>query len=135
MLTSILLGVVATLTDVVNVLRGEVEELANLDGIINLVERRLIVALRMVNFPLFVMELVSFLMIFGKLIQHSNDIEFVRAKGDPDPHYCERGIWNLMIAVAVIYPLLLLFRVAILVGSLLDGKKKPITVKEQDADS
>ena len=126
---------VATLTDVVNVLRGEVEELANLDGIINLVERRLIVALRMVNFPLFVMELVSFLMIFGKLIQHSNDIEFVRAEGDPDPHYRERGIWNLMIAVAVIYPLLLLFRVAILVGSLLDDKKKPEALKEQEADS
>jgi len=127
----LLAGVVATLTTVVNDLREEVEELANLDGIINLVESRLIVGLRMVNFPLFVMELVTFVVISSLVFRHNNDIEFKRDPDEKDPHYCELGIWKLMVAVMVIYTALLLFRVAVLAGSLISDEKPEIQEQEK----
>ena len=119
----LLAGVVATLTEVVNTLRAEVEELANLDGIINLVEHRLIVGLRMLNFPLLVMELVTFAMIFYYVIKHGSDIEFVRTSHEESPHYCEEGVWKLMQAVVVIYSALFIFRVLILAGSLMSDEE------------
>jgi len=133
----LLAGVVATLTDVVNDLREEVEELANLDGIINLVEYRLIVGLRMVNFPLFVMEVVTFGAITGLVFLHADDIEFKRDEGEVNPHYCESGIWKLMLAVVVIYTALLIFRVVVLAGSLISDKKaddKMAKIKEQEEE-
>ena len=120
----LLAGVVATLTDVVNDLREEVEELANLDGIINLVEYRLIVGLRMVNFPLFVMEVVTFGAIAGLVFVHAEDIEFKKKdEGEVSPNFCESGIWKLMLAVVIIYTALLIFRVVVLAGSLISDKK------------
>ena len=119
----LLAGVVATLTDVVNDLREEVENLAFLDGIINLVESRLIVGLRMVNFPLFVMELVTYGAIFSLVISHAGDITFTKAQNETNPDYCEKGVWQLMIAVIVIYTALLIFRVVTLAGSLISDNK------------
>ena len=116
-------GVVATLTEVVNTLRAEVEELANLDGIINLVEHRLIVGLRMLNFPLLVTELVTFVALFYNVIKHGADIEFVRTSHEENPHYCEEGVWKLMQAVVVIYSALFIFRVLILAGSLMSDEE------------
>ena len=127
----LLAGVVATLTEVVNDLREEVEQLAYLDGIINLVESRLIVGLRMVNFPLFVMELVTFGAIAYLVFLHGDDIEFKRTD-ERNPHYCEPGIWKLMIAVMVIYTALLIFRVVVLAGSLMSDKKKEAESLEQE---
>jgi len=129
----LLAGVVATLTEVVNSLRDEVEELANLDGIINLVENRLIVGLRMVNFPLFMMEVVTFGAIAYLTFYHSNDIVINREDSEGNPHYCEPGIWKLMQAVVVIYTALLIFRVVVLVGSLISDKKPGIKVQEEES--
>jgi len=116
-------GVVATLITVVNELREEVELLAKLDCIINLAESRLIVGLRMVNFPLFVVELASYIAISVAVFRHSNDIEFRRDPEDKNPHYCESGVWKLMIAVMVIYTGLLIFRVVVLAGSLISDQQ------------
>jgi len=128
----LLAGVVATLTGVVNDLRDEVEELANLDGIINLVEHRLIVGLRMVNFPLFVMEVVTFGAITYLVFYHSDDIKLRREGSENNPHYCEPGIWKLMLAVVVIYTALLIFRVVVLAGSLISDKKPEIKEQKEE---
>ena len=58
------------------------EMLADLDGIINKIEHRLILALRFVNFPLFCVEFFSFLMISFRVITHWNSIDL------------EKGSWH-----------------------------------------
>ena len=98
--------------------------LAALDGIINKVERRLIQFLRFVNFPLFCMELWSFVVISMRVINHWDDIDKENSRLDDEdnalnPKYCEGGIWQLMVAVLFMYTFVLLFRVAVVVASLL----------------
>ena len=119
-------GVVFSMTEVLNDLRGQVEMLAALDGIINKIEHRLILALRFVNFPLFCVEFFSFLMISFRVITHWNSIDLEKKKlasGEANPHYCERGTWSLMVAVMIVYCLVIVFRVAIVVGTVSDGKR------------
>lgn len=68
--------------------RGQVERLAALDGIINKIEHRLILALRFVNFTLFCVEFFSFLMISFSVITHwnSTDLEDKKlASGEANP--------------------------------------------------
>ena len=60
-------GVVATLTEVINDLRQEVERCVGLDKIINKAEHRLIVFLKAVRFPLFCAELAAFFVICTKV--------------------------------------------------------------------
>ena len=124
-------GVVFTMTEVLNDLRAQVEVLAALDGIINKVEHRLILALRFINFPLFCTEFVTFLMVSGRVISHWNNIKTETSDklidGEPNPHFCERGIWALMVAVMIIYAMVILFRVGVVVGTIIDGKKSKKT--------
>ena len=55
---------------------------------------------------------VCYFFIVDLVGQHATDIIFQRTGGhDDDMHYCEESVWNLMIAVTVIYGLVLLFRV------------------------
>ena len=125
-------GVVATLTDVINLLRTDVQTLAMLDGIINKAEHRLLTFLRMVNFPLFIMEFVAFISIFILVVEHYGTIvhdkkEAKLEDGSFNPEYCENGPWRLMIAVIVIYSFVMIFRVFTIITSLWDGdvsKKK-----------
>ena len=117
-------GVVQTCTAVLNNLRGQVEMLAALDGIINKVEHRLIQFLRFVNLPFFYMELVSFVVISMRVIDNWNDIDNENRfggddKSDLNPNYCEGGTWQLMVAVMFVYSLVIVFRVAVIVASLI----------------
>ena len=119
-------GVVFSMTEVLNDLRGQVEMLAALDGIINKIEHRLILILRLINFPLFCIEFYSFLMISIRVIGHWNSIDLENARlegGGANPHYCERGTWSLMVAVMIVYCLVIVFRVAIVVGTVAGGTK------------
>ena len=98
--------------------------LAALDGIINKVEHRLIQFLRFVNLPFFCMELVSFAVISMRVIDNWNDIDNENRfggddKSDLNPNYCEGGTWQLMVAVMFVYSLVIIFRVAVIVASLL----------------
>ena len=99
--------------------------LAALDGIINKVERRLIQFLRFVNFPLFCMELWSFVVISMRVIDNWDDIDKENRRlggddgGDLNPNYCEGGTWQLMVAVLFVYSLVIIFRVAVIVASLI----------------
>ena len=44
--------------------------------------------------------------------EHAPDIVYVKAGGlGGGMHYCEESVWDLMIAVTVIYGLVLLFRI------------------------
>ena len=98
------------MTEVLNDLRGQVEMLAALDGIINRMEHKLILALRFVNFPLFCVELVSFLMVSSRVVIHWNTIDNENQKlssGEANPHYCERGTWSLMVAIMILYCLVI----------------------------
>ena len=119
-------GVVATLTDVVNLLRTEIRELAMLDGIINKAEHQLLTILRMLNFPLFLMEFTAFISIFILVVEHYGSIvhnsdEAKLQDGRFNPDYCEDGPWKLMIAVIVIYSFVMIFRVFTIITSLWDG--------------
>ena len=115
-------GVVATLTDVINILREEVEAVSMLDGIINKAEHRLLTILRMVIFPLFLMEFTCFMSIVTLVFEHFENIvtDADKAKREDDslnPHYCESGPWKLMCSVVIIYFIVLVFRIITLLGS------------------
>ena len=115
-------GVVATLTDVINILREEIQALLMLDGIINKAEHRLLGFLRMVIFPLFLMEFICFLSIVTLVFQHIGNIVNVsdkakREDGSLNPDYCEKGPWKLMCSVVIIYFIVLVFRMTTLLGS------------------
>ena len=43
--------------------------------------------------------------------------------GRPNPDFCERSTWKLMVAVTVIYSLVLIFRVLTVIGSLVTDRK------------
>ena len=103
--------------------------LAALDGIINKTEHRLIQVLRFLNFPLFCVEFYSFTMISILVLSHwdSIDLENGKFEGKPNPHFCERGTWSLMVAVMFVYLLVIVFRVAIVVGTLAAGDKETRT--------
>ena len=131
-------GVVQTCTAVLNDLRGQVEMLAALDGIINKVEHRLIQFLRFVNFPFFCIEVVSFVMISLHVVEHWDSIDYksreLEVEGENreledevemrlNPSYCESGTWHLMVAVMFIYAIVLMFRVAVTVASLMGGRE------------
>ena len=122
-------GVVFSMTEVLNDLRGQVEMLAALDGIINKIEHRLILALRFLNFPLFCMEFLSFLMVSFRVLSHWNTIQTSTEDkklptGEANPHFCERGTWSLMVAVMIVYCVVIVFRVAIVVGTVTDGSRR-----------
>ena len=119
-------GVVSTLTAVINQLREEVQTLASLDGIINRMEHRLILLLRMTNFPLFMTQFVAFIMISSMMVGNWTNIENDPEKaknsdGSHNPYFCEKGTWQLMVGVVIIYPPIILFRAAVVVGSLMKG--------------
>eukprot|EP00092_Neocalanus_flemingeri_P018928 GFUD01020504.1.p2 GENE.GFUD01020504.1~~GFUD01020504.1.p2 ORF type:complete len:333 (+),score=122.64 GFUD01020504.1:36-1001(+) len=121
-------GVVFSITDVLNELRRQVEMLAALDGIINKIEHRLILVLRFINFPLFCVEFITFLMLSSRVVSHRSIIQTSTedkklSTGEANPHFCERGTWNLMVAVMIVYCLVIIFRVAIVVGTITQGKK------------
>ena len=52
------------------------------------------------------------------------------ATGKPNPDFCERGTWKLMVAVTVIYSFVLLFRVLTVIGSLAVDRKRKEAVSE-----
>jgi hypothetical protein len=119
-------GVVFTLTGVINQLREEVQDLAQLDGIINKVEHRLILFLRLINFPLFVVEVVSFVMIVSLVSTHFGNIETTPNPNKPgasNPNFCQKSTWKLMLGIAAIYTCVIVFRIVTIVGSLVSDRE------------
>ena len=46
--------------------------------------------------------------------------------GKPNPDFCERSTWKLMVAVTVIYSRVLVFRVLTVIGSLVTDRKRTL---------
>ena len=70
-----------------------------------------------------------------QVIQHWSSIQTSPvaarlATGRPNPDFCERGTWKLMVAVTVIYSIVLLFRVVTVIGSLVTDRKRKEAVRE-----
>ena len=122
-------GVVQICTAGLNGFRSQVEMLAALYGIINKVEYRLTQFLRFVNFSFFCIEVVSFVMISLHVIEHWDSIDYENRELEDEgekilnPSYCESGTWHLMVAVLFIYAIVLAFRVAVTVASLMGGRE------------
>ena len=59
-----------------------------------------------------------------RVINHWDDIDIKNSRLDDEdktinPKFCEGGIWQLMVAVLFMYSFVLMFRVAVVVASLL----------------
>jgi len=113
-------GIVYSLTGVLNQVRGRVEEMAILDGIINKAEHRIILFLQFCNFLLFRFEFLCFIMIVSLVIANAGSITFDDSSPNKD-HYCERGTWTLMLAVNGIYSVVFLFRVTVIIAAIWGG--------------
>ena len=52
-------------------------------------------------------------MIVERVVRHSPDVIFKKDPDvpDTDKHYCELGVWRLMLAITGIYSIVLLFRI------------------------
>ena len=69
------------------------------------------------------------------MVQHWSSIQTSPAAarldtGRPNPDFCERGTWKLMVAVTVIYSIVLIFRVLTVIGSLVTDRKGKEAVRE-----
>ena len=100
-------------------LTRRVEAMAAKDGIVNHAERRLIDFLKFLRLPLFIFELVGWLAIVNIVIKNMEVIEF---KVRESENYCEQGIWNICLIITSVYTLVFLFRIVIIVASLV-GKE------------
>ena len=100
-------------------LTRQVEVLAAKNGIINRAENILIDILKLLRLPLFCMELIGYGAVVSKVFSEWQDINF----SDPDSsHYCSEGIWHVMLIIAIVYPLILAFRILVIVASLIGTK-------------
>ena len=56
---------------------------------------------------------VCFFVIVERVVRHSPDVIFKKDPDvpDTDKHYCELGVWRLMLAITGIYSIVLLFRI------------------------
>ena len=115
-------GVIYTLTGVLSQVQEKVIEMAHLDGIVNKAEHRIILALKLIKFPLFVTELVCFVAIVSEVFANYDHIDHEK-KDEGGKHYCERGLWKLMLAITGIYSVLFVLRVFIIIASFFGGEK------------
>jgi hypothetical protein len=111
----LIIGIVYTLTGVMQKLLVEVEEMAKKDGIVNRAEHYMIDAIKFVMLPLFIIELVAFGRVVELTVTNYKNIEL---KDKEDDYYCVEGVWHLMQAMSGIYTVLLLFRVWVIVASM-----------------
>jgi len=115
-------GVIFTLTGVLNQVQEKVVEMAHLDGIVNKAEHRIIMALKFFKFPLFVTEVVCFAVIVSEVVINFSHITFEEDKKGGE-HYCEQGVWTLMLAMTGIYSILFVVRVVVIIAALFGGEK------------
>ena len=97
-------------------LTRQVEVLAAKDGIINRAENILIDILKLLRLPLFSMELIAYGAVVSKVFSEWQDITFSDAESS---HYCSEGIWHVMLVIAIVYTLILAFRILAIVASLI----------------
>ena len=100
-------------------LTRQVEVLAAKDGIINRAENMLIDILKFLRLPLFSMELIAYGAVVFKVFSEWQDINFSDAESS---HYCSEGIWHVMLVIAIVYTLILAFRILAIVASLIGTK-------------
>ena len=104
-------------------LTREVEVLAAKDGIINRAEHILIDCLKFLKLPLFTLELVGYVAIVTRVFVEWTDVKFVEEpKSD---HYCQEGIWNICLIITIVYSLVFVFRIIVIVASLVGKKSAP----------
>lgn len=114
------IGVTYTLTEVLTRLTAEVEAMAMQDGIINRAEHILIDTLHFLKLPLFLFEVVAFGVVMSRTMAHINTVDFESSGAE---NFCEQGIWKLMLAISGIYTVVLVFRVTVVLASLV-GKEE-----------
>ena len=108
-------------------LTRQVEVLAAKDGIINRAENILIDILKLLRLPLFSMEVIAYGAVVFKVFSEWQYINF----SDPDSsHYCSEGIWHVMLVIAIVYTLILAFRILAIIASLIGTK--PAEVPKED---
>ena len=103
-------------------LTREVEVLAAKDGIINRAEHILIDCLKFLKLPLFTLELVGYGAIVTRVFVERKDVQFNEPKSD---HYCQEGIWNICLIITIVYSLVFVFRIIVIVASLVGKKSAP----------
>ena len=101
-------------------LTREVEVLAAKDGIINRAEHILIDCLKFLRFPFFLMELVGFGAVVGKVVAEFPNIGLEDKTSD---HFCQKGIWNVCLLITFVYSLVFVFRIIVIVASIV-GKEE-----------
>jgi len=124
-------GVIYTLTGVLSQVQEKVIEMAHLDGIVNKAEYRIILALKLIKFPLFVTELVCFVSIVGEVVANYDHIDHEN-KDKAGKHYCERGLWKLMLAITGIYSVLFVLRVFIIIASFFGGESEKVDEEKSE---
>ena len=97
-------------------LTRQVEVLAAKNGIINRAEKILIDILKFLRLPLFSMELFAYGAVVFKVLSEWQDINF---SDQESSHYCSEGIWHVMLVIAIVYTLILAFRILAIVASLI----------------
>ena len=109
------------------------------DGIINRMEHYVIDSLKFCKLPLFMIEIVVYCVIAVKTIDYSGDIILDKKVAQDTARtefYCERGPWNMMILVSILYCVVLVFRVIVVVADLVGVKGGDnvgdIDVREED---
>ena len=88
-----------------------------IDGIINKAEHRIILLLRFIIFPLFLIEFVCFIAITSLVMSNISSIHHEESRADE--HCCEKGMWTLMLAMTAMYSIVFVFRVIVIVASLI----------------
>jgi len=123
----LVIGLVSCVTGVFMQLTRQVEVLAAKNGIINRAENILIDILKLLRLPLFSMELIAYGAVVFKVFSEWQYINF----SDPDSsHYCSEGIWHVMLVIAIVYTLILAFRILAIIASLIGTK--PAEVPKED---
>ena len=109
-------GVVSTLTVLFDELLKDAKDMAAINEIVNRMEHHVIEFLKFCKLPLFVIEFIVYCVISEKTIEYSGDIilnkKEAQDKGKIE-YYCERGPWNMMKLVSILYCVVLVFRVIV----------------------
>jgi len=116
----LVIGIVSCVTEVFMQLTKEVEVLAAKDGIINRAEHILIDCLKFFRFPFFLLEIVGYGAIVYKVIA---EFPYIEHEDQDSEHFCQKGIWNICLVITFVYSLVFVFRITVIVASIV-GKKE-----------
>ena len=128
-------GITSNLTIVFDNFLKDAKDMAASDGTINRKEYYVINSLIFCKLLLFMIEIVVYCGIAFKTIGYSGDIILDKKVAQDTARtefYCERGPWNMMMLVSILYCVVLVFRVIVIIADLV-GVKGGENVRDNDA--